>query len=45
MKKNPIPRWARANPGKGRHGVTDKGAKKVGDKWEKDNKKQDKKDN
>lgn len=35
----PLPRWTRANPGKGRHGVPDKGADKVGKEFEKQNEK------
>jgi hypothetical protein len=37
-KKEKAPRWTRPNPGAGRHGVPDKAAKKVGDKWEDDTK-------
>lgn len=33
----PLPRWVRTNPAKGKHGVPDKGAHKVGKEWEKAN--------
>lgn len=33
------PKWTRANPAAGQHGVPDKGAYKVGQQWEKENKK------
>lgn len=43
-----VPKWVRSNPGKGKHGVPDKGAAKVGKKWEekqqKQNAKKDQKD-
>lgn len=29
------PKWTRPNPAKGKHGVKDKAAKKIGDKWDK----------
>jgi hypothetical protein len=32
----PLPRWVRPNPGKGKHGVPDKDAHKIGMKWERD---------
>lgn len=36
-----LPKWVKANPGKGKHGVTDKGAAKVGKKWTKAQAKKD----
>lgn len=37
----PLPRWTRANPGRGKHGVPDKGAHKVAKQWEKIQQKKD----
>lgn len=39
----PLPKWTRTNPGRGRHGVPDKGAHKVGKQWEKEQEKQQQK--
>ena len=36
-----IPGFAKKIPGKGQHGVSDKGAHKVGQQWEKENKKKE----
>lgn len=36
------PKWTRPNPAAGQHGVPDKAAKKIGDKWDKERKKNDK---
>jgi len=38
-----LPKWTRENPGKGKHGVPDKGAHKVGRQWNKEQQKKDKK--
>jgi hypothetical protein len=29
-----IPKWAKKTPAKGKHGVSDKGAHKIGKKWD-----------
>lgn len=38
-----MPKWFQANPGKGKHGVDDKGAHKVGKQWEADREKKEEK--
>lgn len=34
-------KWWKANPGKGKHGVDDKGAHRVGRQWDKDREEKD----